>query len=227
LVRGSRGTPDVSEYTWIITRRDVNVVDSGVVGQIGPKGAGLTSFVKITEFGEHFRMLDADGETRYLGYIIGDYTGHEPLEDFGRGKKCVAIEYDCDGTWTALQHPKRQHLRIRVNQPVSVRLPDGTFAEDIIHNVSLGGLQLRCPQAILELFYLGSKAIDKDNRPRITLDLAFPFPEGTVEVSVQCRVYYKKALGEDRFALGVKFDKFEANGHQHFERFLQECMRPR
>jgi hypothetical protein len=217
----------VGDYTWIITPEDVSVVNSGVVGQIGPKGAGVTSFVKITEFGEHFRMLDAEGETRYLGYIVGDYTGHEPLQDYGRGKQCVGIEYQCDGRWGDLKLPRRQHLRIRVNRPVSVRLPDGTFAEDIVHNVSLGGLQLRCPRSIAELFYLGSTAIDKDNRPRITLELAFPFPEGTTEVSVQCKVYYKKALGKDRFALGVKFEKFEASGQQHFERFIEECLRPR
>ena len=220
----------MSDYTWVITRKDVSVVNSGVVGKIGPKGARETSFVKITEFGEHFRMLDAVGETRYLGYIIGDYTGHEPLEDYGRGKECVAIEYDCDGKWTALtalEQPKRQHIRIRVNRPVFVRLPDGRFAEDIVHNVSLGGLQLRCPQSTVEMFYSSSRPIDKNNRPQITLDLAFPFPGETLEISVQCRVYYKNAVGKDRFALGVKFDRFEANGRQHFVRFLQECLRPR
>jgi hypothetical protein len=217
----------MSDYTWIITRGDVGVVDSGVMGRIGPKGAGLTRFVKITEFGEHFRLLDADGETRYLGYIIGDYTGHEPLKEYGRGKECVAIEYECDGIWRPLKQPRRQHLRIQVNHPVSVRLPDGTFAEDIVHNVSLEGLQLRCPQSMAELLYASSTAIDENNRPRITLGLTFPILEGAPEVSVQCRVHYDRALGEDRFALGVKFEKFEASGHQHFVRFLQECMRTR
>ena len=217
----------MSDYTWIITGADVSVINSGLVGQIGPKGASLSSFVKITEFGEHFRLLDADGETRYLGYIIGDYTGHEPLEDYGRGKECAAIEYDCDGTWTALEQPKRQHLRIRASRPVFVRLPDGTIAENIIHNVSLGGLQLRCSQSIVELLYPSSTAIDKNNRPQITLDLAFPFAEETPEVSVQCSVYYVRALEEDRFALGVKFERFEANGRQHFERFLDDCIRLR
>ena len=212
---------------WIITEADVSVVESGIVGQIGPKGDHEPRFVKITEFGEHFRLLNADGETRYLGYIVGDYTGHEPLEEYGRGKECVAIEYQCDGKWTALKQPRRQHLRIRVNHPVSVRLPDGTFAEDIVHNVSLDGLQLRCPRSIAELFYPSSTAIDENNRPGITLGITFPFPEGAPEVSVQCRLYYVRALEEDRFTLGLRFEKFEASGHQHFERFIQECMRPR
>ena len=154
----------MNDYTWIITRGDAGIVDSAVVGQIGPKGAGLPRFVKITEFGEHFRLLNADGETRYLGYIIGDYRGHEPLEDYGQGKDCVAIEYERDGVWTALKKPKRQHLRIQVNHPVSVRLPDGTFAEDIVHDVSLGGLQLRCPRSIAELFSPSSTAVDENNR---------------------------------------------------------------
>ena len=212
----------MSDYTWVITRKDVSVVNSGVVGKIGPKGARETSFVKITEFGEHFRMLDAIGETRYLGYIIGDYTGYEPLEDYGRGKECVAIEYDCDGKWTALttlEQPKRQHIRVRVNRPVFVRLPDGRFAEDIVHNVSLGGLQLLCSQSIADMLYPSRTTIDENHKPGCTLGITFPFPERAPEVSVQCRLCYVKALGEDSFALGVKFEKFEARGRQHFERF--------
>ena len=217
----------MNDYMWIITEADVSVAETGIVGKIGPKGAGLTSFVKITEFGEHFRLLDVKGETRYMGYIIGEYTGHEPLKDYGRGKECVTIEYDCDGKWTVLKQPRRQLIRIQVNHPVSIRLPDGTFAEDIVHNVSLGGLQLRCPRSIAELFYLDSTAIDEKNRPKFTLGITFPFPEGTPEVSVQCRLHYVRALEEDRFILGVRFDKLEASGHQHFERFIQDCMRPR
>ncbi len=217
----------MSDYMWIITEADVSVVESGVVGQIGPKGAGLTSFGKITEFGEHFRLLNADGETRYLGYIVGDYTGHEPLKEYGRGKECVAIEYQCDGKWTALKKPRRQLIRIQVNHPVSVRLPDGTFAEDIVHNVSLGGLQLRCSQSIADMLYPSRTTIDENHKPGCTLGITFPFPERAPEVSVQCRLYYVKALGEDSFALGVKFEKFEARGRQHFERFIQDCTRPR
>ena len=217
----------MSDYMWIITEADVSVVESGVVGHIGPKGAGLTRFAKITEFGEQFRLLDAVGVTRYLGYIVGDYAGHEPLKEYGRGKQCVDIEYQCDGKWTALKQPRRQHLRIQVNHPVSIRLPDGTCAEDIVHNVSLDGLQLRCPQSIAELLYPSRTAIDENNRPRFTLGITFPFPAGTPEVSVRCRLYYVRALEDERTALGVKFEKLEGSGHQHFERFIQDCMQPR
>ncbi len=216
----------MSDYMWIITAADVSVVESGVVGQIGPKGAGPTSFVKITEFGEHFRLLDSYGEMRYLGYIVGDYTGHEPLRDYGRKKDCIAIEYKCDEKWTALEQPRRQHIRIRANRPVSIRLPDGTFAENIVHNVSLGGLQLRCPRSIAEQFYPLSTSIDEDNGPMFALGIIFPFPEETPEVSVQCRLYYVKVLEDERFVLGVKFEKLEESGYQHFERFIQDCVRP-
>ena len=217
----------MTDYMWIITEADVSVVESGMVGQIGPKGAGLTSFVKITEFGEHFRLLNADGETRYLGYIIGEYRGHEPLNEYGQGKECVAIEYQCDGEWAVLKQPRRQQIRIQVNHPVSIRLPDGTFADDIVRNVSLGGLQLRCTRSIAELFYLSSTAMDEKNRPRFTLGITFPFPEGTPEVVVQCRLHYVRALEEDRFILGVRFEELDTSGHQHFEQFILDCMQPR
>ena len=30
----------------------------------------------------------------YEGYIIGEYKGEEPLEEYGRDHGCVSIEYD-------------------------------------------------------------------------------------------------------------------------------------
>ena len=215
------------DYMWIITEANVSVVESGIVGNIGPKGASLSSFVKVTEFGEHFRLLNVDGETRYLGYIIGEYMGHEPLNEYGQGKECVAIEYQSSGEWRVLKQPRRQQIRIEVNHPVSIRLPDGTFADDIVRNISLGGLQLRCTRSIAELFYLSSTAMDEKNRPRFTLGVTFPFPEGIPEVVVECRLHYVRALEQDRFILGVRFEELDASGHQYFEQFILDCMQPR
>jgi len=66
-------------YGWVITK-DI-VCDGDDKGIIGPSGCNLSK-EEITK-GERFTMYDDDGECYYEGYIVGDYTGLEPLDDFG------------------------------------------------------------------------------------------------------------------------------------------------
>jgi len=37
----------------------------------------------IKDIGQKFKMYDDDGELYYSGRIVGDYTGFEPLDDYG------------------------------------------------------------------------------------------------------------------------------------------------
>lgn len=42
--------------------------------------------------GKRFRLFDDDGELYFSGTLYGDYTGFEPLDDFGRdGYGCTEI----------------------------------------------------------------------------------------------------------------------------------------
>jgi hypothetical protein len=48
-------------------------------------------------------MLDGDGEIYYKGLIVGDFTGFEPMDDFGTPNAgCVSIEYWEDEEWSTL-----------------------------------------------------------------------------------------------------------------------------
>jgi len=90
----------MSKYTWVVTRDAVLGDSSDAVGKIGPSGvSGRARFDTVILQGEHFRLLDSSGEVRYIGYILGDYRGPEPLEDYGREHGCTAIEYERDGKW--------------------------------------------------------------------------------------------------------------------------------
>ena len=74
-------------YTWVITR---DLIDEGRAnGEVGPRGAGAGP-----DKGARFRMLGDDDEVYYYGRIDGDYTGFEPLDDFGTPHAgCTTIEY--------------------------------------------------------------------------------------------------------------------------------------
>lgn len=65
----------MATYRWTITKDHIE----GRRSITGPRDADLT----VTHNRAHFVMKDADGETYYEGEIYGDYTGFEPLDDFG------------------------------------------------------------------------------------------------------------------------------------------------
>ena len=87
-------------YTWIVTR-DAGVGDSSdAIGKIGPSGnPAAYRFDQVICEGQHFRLLNERNESEFEGYILGEFFGFEPLEDFGREFGCVAIEYEREGAW--------------------------------------------------------------------------------------------------------------------------------
>ena len=94
-----------SPYTWIVTRDAILGDTSDAVGKIGPRGArNRERFDKIIIHGDHFRLLNDRGEVRFTGYILGDYQGREPLEDYGVGNGCTRIEYERDGGWVEVKN---------------------------------------------------------------------------------------------------------------------------
>jgi len=93
-----------SAYTWIVTRDAILGDSSDAVGKIGPRGArNRERFDKIIIHGDHFRLLNDAGEVQFTGYILGDYQGLEPLEDYGRSNGCTHIEYERDGAWRGVE----------------------------------------------------------------------------------------------------------------------------
>ncbi len=96
-----RGAPfSMSKYSWIVTRDTILGDTSDAVGKVGPSGAeNRARFDKIIIHGEHFRLLNADGQVQFTGYILGEYAGTEPLLDYGNANGCTAIEYELEGEW--------------------------------------------------------------------------------------------------------------------------------
>ena len=102
----------MSKYTWIVTRDSKLGDSSEAVGKIGPSGAkNRERFDKVIINGEHFRMGAGPGIAQFSGYILGDYDGQEPLEDYGRANGCTTIEYELDGQWVSLETFVRRRVR--------------------------------------------------------------------------------------------------------------------
>ena len=92
----------MSDYTWIVTQDKLFGDSSDVVGQIGPRGSNKrVRFDTVINRGAHVRLLTKDGAPRYVGYILGEFSGFELLDDYGRQNGCTDIEYERDRRWVA------------------------------------------------------------------------------------------------------------------------------
>lgn len=92
----------MSEYAWIVTK---DHLDNKTVSVIGPSNATDEQIKELESGkGEAFNMYDDDGEIYYSGKIIGDYSGFEPLDDYGTPNAgAVDIQYkNKTGVWESL-----------------------------------------------------------------------------------------------------------------------------
>jgi hypothetical protein len=93
-----------AHYTWIVTRDTILGDSSEAVGKIGPSGStNRAPFDSVIIHGEHFRMLNDAGEAQFSGYILGNYRGREPLDDYGSENGCSMIEFEQEGEWVSLE----------------------------------------------------------------------------------------------------------------------------
>ena len=92
----------MSKYTWIVTKDEVDGNISDAVGKIGPPGERHRyRFDRVITGGKEFRLLTSTGQVKFSGFILGEYEGPEPLEEYGREQGCVSIQYREGGRWIA------------------------------------------------------------------------------------------------------------------------------
>lgn len=75
---------------------------SELVRRLGPGVEYHAGINNLVSRGSHFRMLARDGRVQFSGYIVGECSGREPLEEFGQQRGCTSIEYERNGNWIAL-----------------------------------------------------------------------------------------------------------------------------
>lgn len=85
------------KYRWII---DIDYYDGTSKGVEGPRNLD-----ESIPFEEKFKMYDDDGNLIYTGRIGGDYSGFEPIDDYGMPNfGCTEIHYKNKktGEWRVL-----------------------------------------------------------------------------------------------------------------------------
>lgn len=82
-----------SEYGWVIDEDHLGSREA--MGRMGPRNID-PFWVKLLDKGAGvpFTLFDDDGILYYIGRIIGNYSGFEPLDDFGAPNAgCTEIRY--------------------------------------------------------------------------------------------------------------------------------------
>ena len=90
------GDPRPAPYGWLITVDHLADDDErGDAGKCGPHNVTDAVLAELRSGkGYVFTLHDDDGEKTYSGRIMGEFEGHEPLDDFGAGwAGCTQVKY--------------------------------------------------------------------------------------------------------------------------------------
>ena len=121
---------------------------------------------------------------------------------------------------------RRSYPRIRLNRPASVRFSGDHVAEDVVYDVSAGGLQIRCDREVALMVHPSQTVIKENHWPPTRIGVQFPYPEGIPEITVDGSLRYLRVISKDEFAFGVMFEDFLNDGRQAFERFIEASLVP-
>ena len=82
------------QYTWLLFG-DLRQGNTGVrVWHTGPDSSqDRASYQELVRAGREFELVNDANEVVFTGYIVGQYTGEEPLRDYGRQNGCTKIFY--------------------------------------------------------------------------------------------------------------------------------------
>ena len=121
---------------------------------------------------------------------------------------------------------RRQDPRIKPNQPVPVRLPDDTERDDLVNDISLGGIGIQCDRAVAMIIHPTSGRIDPDNAPIVELQIQFPTAGTRKMVPIKCRLRYVRGNPSGTFDFGLQFTDLDKDAQKQLKRFIRESLMP-
>jgi c-di-GMP-binding flagellar brake protein YcgR len=121
---------------------------------------------------------------------------------------------------------RRQDPRIKPNQPVPVRLPDDTERDDLINDISLGGIGIQCDRVTAMLIHPTGGRVDADNAPTVELHIQFPTSGTRKMVPIKCRLRYVRGNPSGTFDFGLQFMDLDKDAQKQLKRFIRESLMP-
>lgn len=116
----------------------------------------------------------------------------------------------------------RRSPRPIIDRRALVRPQSGHVIAARAHDISLGGVQLRCDEATAYTLHFNGKQVDRRCSPILELRLALPFERDLVEFGASCRLFYVVPSAEDEVAVGLGFEHLDADAFEVLDAFLNE-----
>ncbi|HET9679219.1 MAG TPA: PilZ domain-containing protein [Gammaproteobacteria bacterium] len=119
---------------------------------------------------------------------------------------------------------RRLYERIDRIKPVTFLMPNGESLEATGENLSLGGMQVRCPRWLIAELTPSPDRIARgqpvDLRVRFELPVEKNKPPVTIEA--RCNAVALRRLSEDEYHISLTFSFFEGNGYNDLEAFIDK-----
>jgi c-di-GMP-binding flagellar brake protein YcgR len=121
---------------------------------------------------------------------------------------------------------RRQNPRIKPNQPVPILLPDNTQRDDLIQDISLGGICIQCDRATAMTIHPRGGRIDPDNAPMVELHIEFPTAGTRQMVPIKCKLRYLRGNPNGMFDFGMQFMDLNKDAQKQLKKFVRESLMP-
>lgn len=116
----------------------------------------------------------------------------------------------------------RSYPRSEFHRRALARLADGKIVQVAAHDLSVGGMQVRCDQATALLLYPGQKDIHLHTAPTFEICVSLPFGNQLLAFDALCVAVYLRLVATQRAALGLHFAKLENHSSELLHTFLED-----
>ena len=104
------------------------------------------------------------------------------------------------------QRENRLYPRAPLNRRVLLRGEDGRIVPAHGHDISVGGMQLRCEPATAYSLNFRGDAPNPEHGPQFDAKLTLPLDDSLLELNARCRLFYFIEDKSDDITIGLKFD---------------------
>lgn len=117
---------------------------------------------------------------------------------------------------------KRKYPRIILDCKGRLLVPGDQTIEVLIHDISPGGVQIRCDKQ--------SAQILKTENDRATFDFEMTFIlslyEEKMNITLRCRLVYMVNMDESLNVAGMQFTNMDRSNRKSLKRFIESSMEP-
>ena len=122
---------------------------------------------------------------------------------------------------TRIVLPRRSPRPI-IDRRALVRPQSGRVIAARAHDISLGGVQLRCDEATAYALHFNGKKVDRRHSPTFELRLSLPFDQTLIEFGASCRLFYVVPSDSRELAVGLGFEHLDPDAFEVLDSFLYD-----